>query len=340
MTGYERIRAALLGRHSDKVPIMLHNFMMAAREYGLTMTRFREDPVQMAGAFIASIEKYGIDGIMIDMDTVTMAGALGVPIDFPDDSPARSNAGCLHALEDVDSLPEPDVENYRYVQHLLEVVRRVKAYFGDEIFVRGNCDQAPFSLASMVRGSEEWLMDLAVGQPDYVHQLLDYCTSACRKLMDLMAQTGADMLSHGDSPAGPDLISPSMYAEFALPYEKQMAGHAQKHGLPYGIHICGDTELILEQMIGVGADLYELDYKTDVHSVYRALSKRAVFIGNIDPSGVLALGSVDKVVRSTQNLLAVYGHANRFILNAGCAIPPDTPSDNIRAMVATARAYR
>ena len=37
MTGYERIQAALSGKRADKTPIMLHNFMMAAREAGYTM---------------------------------------------------------------------------------------------------------------------------------------------------------------------------------------------------------------------------------------------------------------------------------------------------------------
>ncbi|MPM64834.1 hypothetical protein SDC9_111725 [bioreactor metagenome] len=37
MTGYERIEAALDGKMPDKTPIMLHNFMMAAKEAGYTM---------------------------------------------------------------------------------------------------------------------------------------------------------------------------------------------------------------------------------------------------------------------------------------------------------------
>ena len=35
MNGLERIMAALRGEQPDKTPVMLHNFMMAAREAGL-----------------------------------------------------------------------------------------------------------------------------------------------------------------------------------------------------------------------------------------------------------------------------------------------------------------
>ena len=44
------------------------------------------------------------------------------------------------------------MENYKYIQVWLESVRLLKEYFKDEIYIRGNCDQAPFALATMVRG--------------------------------------------------------------------------------------------------------------------------------------------------------------------------------------------
>ena len=59
---------------------MLHNFMMAAREAGVTMEQFRNDPAIIANAFIRSVEKYNYDGILVDIDTVTLAGAVGVPV--------------------------------------------------------------------------------------------------------------------------------------------------------------------------------------------------------------------------------------------------------------------
>ncbi len=42
MNGFERIQASLSGIRPDHVPIMLHNFMMAAREAGISQRRFQE----------------------------------------------------------------------------------------------------------------------------------------------------------------------------------------------------------------------------------------------------------------------------------------------------------
>jgi uroporphyrinogen decarboxylase len=148
-----------------------------------------------------------------------------------------------------------------------------------------------------------------------------------------MAQTGCDMVSNGDSPAGPDLISPELYKKYAFPYEKRVVEEAHTAGMPYTLHICGNTELILNEMIETGADALELDYKTDVRKIAEVFNGRVTLIGNIDPSGVLALGTPEEVRLKTRELIKIMGKTNRFILNAGCAIPPDTPEGNIRAMM-------
>jgi uroporphyrinogen decarboxylase len=340
MNGYERIKAALKGESTDKIPVMLHNFMMAAEEAGFNMEQFRNDPKIIADSFIKSVEKYHYDGILVDIDTVTLAGAVGVPVDFPVDFPARTHLGNLESMEQVKDLKSVKIENYKYIQVWLESVRLLKEYFKDEIFIRGNCDQAPFSLASMVRGIEDWMADLLLADEELIKDLLEYCTEATSQFIRLMAQTGADMVSNGDSPAGPDLISPDMYERFAMPFEKRIVDISHSLNLPYTLHICGNTESILDKMLSTGADAFELDYKTDAKKALNTFYKKAALIGNIDPSGVLALGSSDLVRKKTLELLEIYGGVNRFILNSGCAIPSSAPSINIKTMIETARSFK
>jgi MtaA/CmuA family methyltransferase len=239
----------------------------------------------------------------------------------------------------VDRLKPVDVGSYKYVQIWLEAVAMLKRHFGREIYVRGNCDQAPFSLASMMRSPQEWLMDLMTDE-EKVHQLLLYCTGIVCQFITLMAQTGADMVSSGDSPAGPEMISPTMYEKFGLPYEKKIIDCAHALQVPYTLHICGNTNTILELMATSGADAVELDYKTDAVRARNVLKDQTTFIGNIDPSGVLALGKPVDVRRATTELLKVFADKKRFILNAGCALPSTTPSENLREMVRVAREWK
>lgn len=339
MNPRRRILAALAGEQPDRIPVMLHNFMMAAREAGFSMRQFREDPQVIARCFILAVERYDYDGVVVDVDTVTLAGAVGVPLEFPEDVPARTSGARLRSLEEVAELEPVDIGRHWQVQVWLEATILLKRHFGNEIFIRGNCDQAPFSLAAAMRGLENWMLDLTDPErAELIHDLLRYCAQVSEQFIRLMAETGADMVSNGDSPAGPELISPRLYREFALPYERQMVECAHGLGKPYALHICGKTDRILKEMVSTGADALELDYKTDVRLARETLRGRATFIGNLDPSGVLARGTPETVARETRALLEVFAGEPRFILNAGCAIPAGTPPENLRAMIAAARA--
>jgi len=339
MNGHDRVAAALRGEKPDRVPVMLHNFMVAAREAGLTMKRYREDPAAIAGSFVRAVETYGYDGILVDVDTATLAGALGVPVERPEDEPALVRGARLASLAEVEGLEPPDVARDPRVQVWLEAVRLLVRHFGSEVHVRGNCDQAPFSLASMMRGAADWMMDLMdEDNHERAERLLDHCAEAALQFVRLMAAAGAHMVSSGDSPAGPDLVSPRLYRAFALPWEKRLVDEAHRLGLPYALHVCGRTDRILDDMVATGADALELDHKTDARLARDVLKDRATFIGNLDPSGVLALGTPKLVEGKTRELLAVFADSPRFILNAGCAIPPTTPPENLRAMIRAARA--
>jgi MtaA/CmuA family methyltransferase len=338
MNGYQRVAAVLKGEWPDKRPIVLHNFMLAAKEAGLTMRKYYSNPENAAKAHIQAVEKYELDGILWDIDTAVLASAVGVPVDFPENEPARAHKPSLLSLEEVLSLEKADILKNERIQIAIEGFRIIKKYFGNEIHLRGNADQAPFSLASMMRTPEEWMMDLMVN-PELCHKLLVFCTDAVKQFIDQYANEGAHIISNGDSVAGPEMVSPEMYSEFALPYEKQLVDHTHSLGLPYMIHICGNTELILDKMPNTGLDAVELDYKTNIHLIHDRYKDSITLSGNIDPSGVLANGTPELVEKKAIELLEVYKDSPRFIMNAGCAIPYTTPEANIRKLIEVTRKY-
>jgi uroporphyrinogen decarboxylase len=337
MTGRRRILAALRGEPADRTPVMLHNFLMAAREAGVSMARYRRDGRAAAECFIRAVETYGYDGVVVDISTAMLAEALGIPIDRPDDLPSRCRAPLLADLAEARRRPPPSLRGAREIETALEAVAILKARLGEDVAVRGNCDQAPFSLASQLRGLGPWMMDLVEAEPGPIREVLDYAAGAVEAFMGLMAEAGADVLSNGDSPAGTAMISPAMYLAWAQPWERQMAGRAHALGRPYILHICGAAGPILAGMASTGADGLELDQMTEAGPARAVLGGRTAFIGNIDPSAVLALGTPAEVERATRLLLEAFRGEPRFILNAGCAIPAETPSANLKAMLLAAR---
>jgi len=338
MNGYQRINTVLDGGWPDRRPVMLHNFMPAAREAGMTQAQYRSSPENIARAHIEAAEKYELDGVLIDVDTSTTASALGVPTKYPEDDPAVCHRGNVETLEAVDDLQPVDLSKSERVMTWIEACRLVKQHFGDHKFVRGNCDQLPFSVACMMRSVGTWMLDLTnEEEEERVFKLLDYALEACLQFVNLMAETGVDMMSHGDSPAGPEMISPAMYRKFALPYQQRVVHRIHEHGKPCLIHICGNTERILETLPATGADAFELDYKTDAQEILRVIGPRAVLSGNLDPSGVLARGTPELVTEKTRDLLDIYRDCPHLIVCSGCALPPASPEATIRAMISTAR---
>ena len=191
-----------------------------------------------------------------------------------------------------------------------------------------------------MRTPMEFMLDLLdEDNAPRVERLLSYCCDAVCQFITLMAQTGAHMVSNGDSPAGPSMISPAMFRQYALPWEKRIAETAHQAGVPYMLHICGNTDVILEAMLESGADAFELDYKTDIQKIHDIIGPSAVFCGNLDPTGVLTFGTPQLVEKKTRELLTLYRDNPRFILNAGCAIPAETPPENLRTMIRTAREF-
>ena len=91
------------------MPVLLHNFLMAARENGISQSRFRRDGRAIAASFIRAVETYDYDGVLVDVSTAMLAGALGVPVDFPEDLPARCKGPLIPSLEAVPDLPPPDI---------------------------------------------------------------------------------------------------------------------------------------------------------------------------------------------------------------------------------------
>ena len=81
----------------------------------------------------------------------------------------------------------------------------------------------------------------------------------------------------------------------------------------------------------------ELDHKTNLTWIKHCLAGRSVFLGNLDPVSVLEQGSPTQVQEKVLELLNLFEDEPGFILNSGCAIPPDTTEENIKSMISTIR---
>ncbi|AEF80573.1 uroporphyrinogen decarboxylase [Leadbettera azotonutricia] len=340
MNGYERIKTVLQGKKADKVPLMLHSFLPAAAESGFTMEEYRSNAGNMARSHINFARKYDLDGILLDVDTCVLAGAVGTILELPKDGPARAIAPASKNYDELLELMDPKrLYACDRIKIILEAVHIMRREIGGEIFIRGNCDQMAYSLAMLAYGMEDFLADLMdEDQSEKILALIDKAYYVHFEYNKMMMEAGADMTSFGDSSCGPDLISRDMFLKFSLPFHKRLKQDLERLNIATICHICGNLDIIVDDVASVGFTGVEVDYKTNLEKMAMSFKNKSTVFGPIDPSGMFYFGTPETMSAEVRKVLNCF-HGEGIVLGAGCAIPKGAPEENIRTFTKTAREY-
>ena len=340
MTSLERVQAVLAGKIPDRLPVIPQGFMFAMKTAGYDIGQVNRSPAKMAEAHRMSQEKYGYDACVVDVDDATLAEACGAKVIYRDTDVAMvdEHHPVLEDLSEIDSLHMPDPLTDGRCCEWLETVQRLKESVGDHVFIMGRADQGPFSLLSLLRGTQDFMMDLLDEEPEVIHHALEWATEAHARFARAQLMAGANATSMGDAYASADLISSKMYHEFAFPYEKMVVEKIKDLNLPYSIHICGNATSIIGDMGVTGAQILEIDWKTDMGYARSAVPENVVLMGNIDPSDPMVIGTPDKVRSQIKDMIAMTKGKN-IIISSGCALGANTKPENMEAMVESAKLY-
>ncbi|MEO0073038.1 MAG: uroporphyrinogen decarboxylase family protein [candidate division WOR-3 bacterium] len=284
-------------------------------------------PTALARALFSAYRFYDYDGITVFTDTVVEAEAMGAQVIIPEDEdPFLLMPPQVSRLEPAD----PDRDGRMPV--VLEAILRLSELTGGRATILGSL-KGPFSLASMLAGTERFLIDL-IGQPDRARDFLLVATENQRRYLSAIVRSGAVPFI-GDPVASGSVISPEQFSNFAQPYLKRLVEDAHSMGSPVGLHVCGDTSRILGQLFGTGADFVSIE---DVRlvSVYPELDGKATIMGGVSTT-LLLDGTAEDVQAEVRRSLEL--RLSRLILSSGCDVPVQTPFENIRAMVAAVREW-
>ena len=340
MNSLERSMAVLNGETPDRLPIIPQCFMLAVETAGLKISDVNRNGRKMAQAHIISQEKYGYDGCVIDFDDATIAEAVGAKVIYREDEPAivDEEQPVLKDLRDVYDMPIPDPASSGRLNEWLEATRTLSEAIGDHVFIMGRADQGPFSIACLLRGTTQFMMDLLTEDKQLIDDVLEYCRKISAVFAKAQKDAGAHVTSIGDAFAGPNLISPDMYRQFALIPEQKLAKEVQDYGIPFSIHICGNTNGIIQDMGTTGAKILEVDWMLDIKEARRLVPEDTVLMGNIDPSSPLVIGTPSDVDAAVKRLIEAT-KGKRHIISSGCAMGRNTPPENFKAFIEAAHRY-
>jgi len=336
MTGRELVRAALAGEETPRVPTGPLAVHLTAALAGVSTEDYTRDPVVLADCVCRYYERFRPDAVWLSADTWVTAEAMGAAVAFPGAGQRMGGTGetLVREASQIDRLPVADPSSLGRMPMMLEAMTLLRKHLGDDVFIVGCFDQSPFSLACALADINEMMMKL-VTDPPFVAALLEHCIAHASAYAVALGNAGADLLSTGDSPAG--LIGPELYEEFALPAERRVfKAIADGCGVPASLHICGDSTHILPAMAMSGAAVLEIDHLVPMDEACRLVPEDIALWGNLDPVSVLRNGTPEMVRQAVADAVAAVqvNGRRRFVLSSGCTLPPDTPAENVAAMIA------
>jgi uroporphyrinogen decarboxylase len=339
MTSIERVQAAISLRTPDRVPVDLHNFQPAAYATGLPMGKVFQDGELLAQSMLDAWREYGHDMILLENGTACNAQACGVEVAYREDAAPTAIHPIIHSLEDISSLEVPDPYTTFPMNEMLKAIKILSKEIGDRAWICGRADQGPMGLAAQLRGISQFMLDIALGKDDeFIHALLDFSRRVTTRFAYALIECGSHSTSIGDSIAGPDLLSPTHYKKFAWEQEKKLLREMRKNGIIMHLHICGNVSKIMEAFVNTGATILEVDHKTNSQEIKDSAVNKTCLLGNID-TGLMANGTPEEVENACRKLIKVWKPGSGFILGPGCALGATTPSENIHALVESAKIF-
>jgi len=267
------------------------------------------------------------DGMFYMMDLSVEAGALGLPVRYPENESATIEAHPIKTKEDLKALKVLDPMEDCRVKVFLEVMELMHENFKT---VNGAYVSGPFSLSALLMGATEIAMKV-IDEPELVHTVLRFSTEVITAYAKVLIKRGADVICFLEPTAA--ILSPKHFKEFSGEYVKKI--RSQLH-VPSILHICGNTNHLLKEMAATEVDALSLDYPVDLRQAASIVPADVVLIGNLNPVE-MTRWSVEEVSKQTRILLEKMKGVDNFILSSGCDLPPETPIENVQTLVSTAK---
>jgi len=281
---------------------------------------------------LAAIQQFNFDASIVFSDILFPLRALGAPLAFTEKGPKIEPPRSVDELEKLRKSFDPLQDTpaiLKTLTNLRNTLPRQKAVLGFA--------GAPFTMLTYLLEGElskdlsvmkRWMAE----QPQIVHRWLGILAENTGAYLDAQAEAGADAVQLFDTWAS--ALSPQDYAEFALPYARQVFSEVTVPGIYYVNGIAG----ILDQAAAVGAQALSVDWRIDLGEVRRRVPQVIALQGNLDPYHLhLSRGQLRQAVL---RMLSAYGDGPGHIVNLGHGIMPSAPEDSVKVLVETVAEFQ
>ena len=322
----------------ERTPIWL------MRQAGRYMREYREvrarttflelckNPQLCAEVMLTAVARLGVDAAIIFSDLLPILEPLGFELEFAaGEGPVIHNP--VRAAADVDRVLE--LESTEPLEFVMETVRLTRAGLPPEIPLLGFAG-APFTLASYAiegGGSRNYLNTKALMYADEGawRALMGKLARAVTRYLNAQISAGAQAVQLFDSWAG--TLGPTDYRTHVLPFSRQVIAGLTP-GVPV-IHFVAGNPALLPLVAEAGGSVIGVDWRIDLDQAWRLVGHDKAVQGNLDPAVLLA--TPDEIRRRAREILDQAAGRPGHIFNLGHGILPQTPVENVIALVDAVR---
>jgi uroporphyrinogen decarboxylase len=285
-------------------------------------------PSLAAEVTVTAAERLGVDAAIIFADILLILEPMGLNLEFSKgDGPVIHNP--VRTASDVDRLRE--VEEVGGLEFVFEAIKQTRAALPGKLPLIG-FSGAPFTLASyMVEGgsSKNYVhtKSLMYNDAGAWHQLMSLISRALIKYLNAQIEAGAQAVQLFDSWVG--ALGPHDYGQYVLPHTRYVI-QGITPGTPV-LHFGTGTSALLELMRAAGGDVIGLDWRVALDEGWRRVGHEVGIMGNLDPVALFA--NQTELRRRAGTILEQAAGRPGHIFNLGHGILPDTPVENVIALV-------
>ena len=197
----------------------------------------------------------------------------------------------------------------------------------------------------MLRGFNNMLMDPYVEEDDFLSLKEKVMEVNLAMIDEWLKLDSVDALFFSDDWGSQRslLISPSDWRKYYRNDYRRMFEKVRAAGKHVFMHLCGNITEILPDLIDLGLNVLNPVQPQAMNLEY--LSKefrgKVCFNGGIDVQGVMVNGSPDEVKAETRRVAKLLGNqSGGYVFNTSHSLMPETPLDNIIALLETVLEYR
>lgn len=244
----------------------------------------------------------------------------------------------VETLEDVENLKTPDLKTAGILPLKMEFDKLAsQERLDNEPFNLEVRAGAPFTVAGNICGPENlarWIMK----EPEAVHRLLrlatDHTLEAARDYRDIFGIEG--VLPRGGEPTSSnDFISPKHFAEFAMPYLKEINEKILAMGYNHiHQHICGEHNLNLPYWAQIpfgNPGFISIGHEIELETAARYFPND-IIVGNLEPA-IIQTRTPEEVYEATRVVIEKGKKCpGGFIFSPGCDLPPRADPECVMAI--------